>query len=83
MCAKYHLYAHYPRDFVAIAHALYIVFAGDCRRNLSDRVQDKETKGFCTSTTREHSLAFVYKRSIDDLFRICKEPEKGKPGCRA
>jgi len=68
MCAKYHLYAHYPRDFVAIAHALYIVFAGDCRRNLSDRVQDKETKGFCTSTTREHSLAFVYKRSfISDM----------------
>ncbi|HAT35561.1 MAG TPA: hypothetical protein DCS82_07585 [Rhodospirillaceae bacterium] len=69
MCAKYQFYAHYPSDFVAIAHALYIVFAGDCRRNLSDRVQNKETKGFCTRTTREHSLEFVYKRSIGDVIR--------------
>jgi len=68
---------------VAVADALYIVRARDCRWNLSDRVQRKETKGFWTSTTREHLLAFVYKRSIADVFRNCKEPEKGKPVCRA
>ena len=36
-----------------------------------------------TSAMRKRLLAFVYKRSIVHVIRICKEPEKGKPGCRA
>ena len=56
---------YYPSDFVAVACTLYIVRARDCRRELSDRAQRKETKGFVmSSATREHSLAFVYKRSF-------------------
>ena len=50
--------------FWATCCALCIVRARDCQRNLSDRAQRKETKGFCTGTTREHLLAFVYKRSF-------------------
>ena len=45
---------------------LYMVRVRGCRRNLSDRAQHKETKGFWTSTTREHLLAFVYKRSFSN-----------------
>jgi hypothetical protein len=64
MCAEYKYYAHYPSAFVAMTHALYIVGARDFRRNLSDRAQRKETKGFCTGTTREQPLALIYKRSF-------------------
>ena len=52
ICAKYCAFAHYPSDFGAVAFALYIVCARDCRWNHSDRAWRKETKGFWTSTTR-------------------------------
>ncbi|SCM65889.1 DNA invertase [Donghicola eburneus] len=75
ICAKYCSFAHYPSDFMAVAHSLYIVSARDCLWNLSDRAQHKETKGFWTSTKREHLLAFVYKRSFSSDILNCKRPD--------
>jgi hypothetical protein len=42
-----------------------------------------ETKGFLMNSATERALAFIYKRSIGDVIRNWKKPEKGKPGCRA
>ena len=50
---------------------------------LSLPVQPMNTWVPALCVTRETPLARVCKRSIADVFRNCKEPEKGKPVCRA
>ena len=46
----------------------YIARARDGLRELSDRAQHMETKGFLVSSTTEHPLAFVYKRSFSGVI---------------
>jgi hypothetical protein len=47
----------------APAH-LYIALARDGPRDLSDRAQRMEAKGFLLKRATEQTIAFVYKRSF-------------------
>jgi hypothetical protein len=54
-----------PKGFVGGASTqLYIARARDGLRDLSDRGQPQETKGFSMDSTAKSALASVYKRSF-------------------
>lgn len=83
MYAKYRTFAFYQSVLSECACTPYIARARDGLRELADRAQRMETKGSLLSSATVHALAFVFKRSIGDVIRNWKKPEKGKPGCRA
>ena len=57
-------FALYPRVLLGCVCTPYIARARDGLRDLSDRAQPQETKGFLLNSTTESALASVYKRSF-------------------
>jgi hypothetical protein len=64
ICAKYGYLALYPRVFSGRVFTPYIARTRDGQRELSDRAQRMETKGFLLNSATESGLAFVYKWSF-------------------
>ena len=56
MCAKYRVFALYPRVFLGCVWSPCIERERDGLRELSDRDQRKETKGFLLISTTEGTL---------------------------
>ena len=64
MYAKYRTFAFYQSVLSECACTPYIARARDGLRELADRAQRMETKGFVLNSPTEPALAFAYKRSF-------------------
>jgi hypothetical protein len=66
---------HFTQGFCRGAPVLLnIARARDALRDVSDRAQAQETKGFALSGATEGTLASVYKQSFIGDIRNCKRP---------
>ncbi len=64
MYAKYGTFAFYQSVLSECACTTYVARARDGLRELADRTQRMETKGYLLSSATVHALAFVFKRSF-------------------